>query len=137
MLISVCGKTFPVLLAYVAFLLAKPSQWWFKNTVVSLGGAKCNQLKMGGKNSFNVPVWGDGPGALTIGSQNGLGFTLVARFGIEQILLQARRPDDETLIGNRNVFRSIGSIARETIPTGEDCRIDEQGTILDSDFSRN
>lgn len=98
-------------------------------------GARCNRLKVGPGNRFNVPVRGESPGSLEIGPGNSFGYRPAPRLGSGRILLQGRRSDSEIVIGSHNSFsNNISIISTRKVTIGNDCLIGDQVFIADSDF---
>lgn len=115
------------------FLFAR--RWRYRYWFIMREGARCKSLKMGIGNCFNVPVRGEGKGRLSIGSKNNFGFRLAPLLGSGQILLQARHPESELIIGNENILgHNVSIIAANRIKIGNACRFAEQVQIFDSDF---
>jgi maltose O-acetyltransferase len=92
-------------------------------------------LAIGFGTLFNVPVRGGGQGKLSIGGYNLFGYLDAPMLGRGEILLQARTPEAEIVIGNRNAFsNNISIVANGRIQIGDDCQVGDLVGIFDCDF---
>ncbi len=89
-----------------------------------------------GKNViFHVPVRGGGQGIIQVGNNTNFGFPLAGRLGNGEILLQARTPEAEIIIGRDNWLNNNTSLcAVQNIRIGNLCRIGDFVAIMDADF---
>ncbi|MGA9451194.1 MAG: acyltransferase [Verrucomicrobiia bacterium] len=84
---------------------------------------------------FHVPVMGGGEGTIQVGDHTNLGFRLAGRLGSGEILLQARTPEAEIVIGRDNWLNNNTSLcAVQSIRIGDLCRIGDFVAIMDADF---
>jgi maltose O-acetyltransferase len=129
------GKIMAGLLEFTDRLILTVSRWYYRNCFIFCERVRCRRLKIGSANCFDVPVRGDGSGVLSIGSQNNFGFRPAPLLGNGQILLQARRPESELVIGSRNMFsNNVSIVATKRVIIGNTCRFGDQVVIIDSDF---
>ena len=92
-------------------------------------------LRMGQGVRFEVPVRGGGHGVLVIGQKNCFGYRPAFRLGTGEILLQARDPNAEIIIGHGNSFsNNVCIIANKRISIGNGCRIGDLVAFYDCDF---
>ncbi|MFZ2446303.1 MAG: acyltransferase [Syntrophobacteraceae bacterium] len=106
----------------------------YSKLFVIRGSAGCRRFEVGTGNAFNVPVRGEGPGTLIIGSKNSFGYRPAPRQGSGRILLQARGLGAEIRIGNGCASsNNISIIATQLISIGDDCLIGDNVVITDSD----
>ncbi len=109
------------------------SRWRYMRLQL-LAAPRHQQLVVGARNDFNVPLRVDGEGRLLIGSGNSFGYRLAPMLGNGEILLQARGQAAVLQIGQSNQFSnniSIVSCGRITI--GDRCLIGDQVAIYDCD----
>lgn len=93
------------------------------------------RILLGDQVLFNVPVRGDGCGSIAVGASTAFGYRPATRFGNGEILIQARSPNSEIVIGQRNRFNNnVSIIANERISLGDDCLIGDAVAIMDCDF---
>jgi maltose O-acetyltransferase len=84
---------------------------------------------------FHVPVMGGGQGTIHIGDNTNFGFRLSGRLGSGEILLQARTPEAEIIIGRDSWLNNNSSLcAVQSIRIGNQCRIGDFVAIMDADF---
>ncbi len=85
--------------------------------------------------TFYVPVRGGGRGTVQIGENTNFGLRLAGRLGSGEILLQARTPEAEIIIGRDNWLNNNTSLcAVQSIRIGNFCRIGDLVSIMDTDF---
>lgn len=78
---------------------------------------------------------GGGQGTIHIGDNTNFGFRLAGRLGRGEILLQARTPEAEIIIGRDNWLNNNTSLcAVQSIRIGNLCRIGDFVAIMDADF---
>jgi maltose O-acetyltransferase len=83
---------------------------------------------------FFVPVRGGGQGTLRLGDKTSFGFPLAHRFGSGEIMLQARTPEAEIIIGQKTMFSNNTVLcAVRSIRVGNNCRIGDGVAIVDAD----
>jgi maltose O-acetyltransferase len=84
---------------------------------------------------FHVPVRGGGQGTVQIGDNTNFGFGPAGRLGSGEIMLQARTPEAEIIIGRDNWLNNNTSLcAVQSIRIGNLCRIGDFVAIMDADF---
>jgi acetyltransferase-like isoleucine patch superfamily enzyme len=84
---------------------------------------------------FLVPVRGGGEGTLRVGDKTTFGFPQAYRVGNGEIMLQARTPEAEIVIGQNSAFNNNTVLcAVKSIRVGNRCRIGDFVAIIDSDF---
>jgi maltose O-acetyltransferase len=86
-------------------------------------------------NRFAVPLVINGKGRVQIGRRNSFGFGMAPMLGNGSILIQARTPDAEIVIGERNISsNNIAIVATKSIVIGNGCQIGDLVAIYDTDF---
>jgi maltose O-acetyltransferase len=106
-------------------------RWWF------LFGEKPRHksIELGEGVTFFAPVRGGGQGTIRIGKETKLGFLPAFRFGSGEIMLQARSPEAEIVIGENCWFsNNVELTAARSIKIGNHCLIGQAVSILDADF---
>jgi len=108
---------------------------WLLRQFLWSGKPRHKRLQIGRDVYFSVPVRNDGAGSLVIGKQNSFGCPVSARLGKGEILIQARHPNSEIVIGEGNEFNNnVAIVSNERITIGDRCRIGDQVAIMDCDF---
>ena len=84
---------------------------------------------------FFVPVSGKGQGTIKVGNGTKFGVPFAYRVGDGRIMLQARTPEAEIVIGKNNWFNNNTVLcAMQSIRIGDNCRIGDFVSIIDADF---
>lgn len=110
-------------------------RYWNRRCFQWRESAHHRALAIGNGTLFIVPVRGGGEGKLTIGSYNNFGYLQAPMMGRGEILLQARSPEAEIVIGNRNAFsNNVSIVANGRIQIGDRCQIGDLVGIFDCDF---
>ena len=93
------------------------------------------RIVLGNGVTFFVPIRGGGKGTLLIGNNAVFGFPQSYRVGSGEIMLQARTPESEILVGNDTIINNNSVLcAVRSIRVGNHCRIADMVGIIDSDF---
>ena len=93
------------------------------------------KIELGKGVVFHVPVKGGGQGTIQVGDNTTFGFRLAGRLGNGGILLQARTPEAEIVIGRDTWLNNNTSLcAVQSIRIGNLCRIGDLVSIMDTDF---
>jgi maltose O-acetyltransferase len=109
--------------------------YWNKWTFLATELPYHRSIELGDDITFYVPVRGGGCGSLTIGARTNLGFPLAPRLGSGEIMLQARTPEAEVVIGIENWFNNNAAIiATRRVVIGNGCQIGDYVSVIDSDF---
>lgn len=107
---------------------------WYRRKFLALEKPRHRLVELSEGVVFNVPVRG-GQGTLRIGTNVMLGYSRAHRLGSGEIMLQARLPDAQIIIGDGTVFNNNTVVcAMESITIGERCLIGDSSAIYDSDF---
>ena len=108
---------------------------WYRQRFLFTETPRHRKIDLGKDVIFHVPVMGGGQGTLQIGDNTNFGFRLAGRLGSGEILLQARTPDAEIIIGRNNWLNNNTSLcAVQSIRIGNQCRIGDFVAIMDTDF---
>lgn len=108
---------------------------WYLRRFLWLEKSRHRQLVVGKHVRLNVPVRGEGEGALIIGNGNLFGYRTAARLGTGEILLQARQLGATITIGEANWFsNNVSIVANQQISIGDRCAIGDLASIYDCDF---
>lgn len=108
--------------------------FWYRQRFLWLEGPRHRLLELGKGVAFHVPVKG-GQGTLRIGAGTSFGFHLAHRLGNGEILVQARVPEAEIIIGKGGWISNNALLhSMRSIRIGDDCRIGECAAIYDADF---
>jgi len=123
------------LLRPFGLLHSKAWRAWFRLSFTVNARCQARLLTVGEHVAFNVPVRGDGAGTVHIGSGTSFGFSLAPKVGTGEILIQARTPDAEIVIGTDNFLsNSVTICAVRSIKIGNGCQIGDFVAIYDTDF---
>lgn len=108
---------------------------WYKRSFLFMERPRHRKIVVGKGVVFHVPVRGGGEGTIQIGDNTNLGFHLAGRLGSGAILLQARTPEAEIVIGDDGWLNNSTSLcAVQSIRIGDRCRIGDLVAIMDTDF---
>jgi len=108
---------------------------WYRRRFLFTEMPRHKKIELGKGVVFHVPVKGGGRGTIRVGDHTSLGFRLAGRLGSGEILLQARAPEAEIIIGRDNWFSNNTSLcAVQSIRIGDLCRIGDLVAIMDADF---
>lgn len=108
---------------------------WYRRRFLITETPGHRKLDLGKNVIFHVPVSGGGQGTIHIGDNTNFGFRLAGRLGSGEILLQARTPEAEIIIGCDNWLNNNTSLcAVRSIRIGNLCRIGDFVAIMDADF---
>ncbi len=108
---------------------------WHRQWFLITETPRHRKIELGKNVIFHVPVMGGGEGTIHIGDNTNFGFRLAGRLGSGEILLQARTPEAEIVIGRDNWLNNNTSLcAVQSIRIGNLCRIGDFVAILDADF---
>lgn len=108
---------------------------WYKRWFLFTEKPSHRKIVVGKGVVFQVPVQGGGEGTIQIGDNTNLGFRLAGRLGSGAILLQARTPEAEIVIGEDSWLNNNASLcAVQSIRIGNQCRIGDFVAIMDADF---
>ena len=109
-------------------------RWWLWR-FLALDSRTHEEIRVGAHPRFYVPVRANGEGRITIGDNNVFGFPLSHRLGNGEILLQARTPEAEIVLGSDNMINNNCAIyCTQQVLIGNSCLLGEQVGIYDSDF---
>ncbi|QHI68086.1 acyltransferase [Tichowtungia aerotolerans] len=93
------------------------------------------QFLMGKECRLQVPLKVNGKGRTKIENQVRLGYHLAPKTGRGEILIQARTPESEIIIGKGTALsNNIALISCSKISIGTNCNIGDQVSIYDTDF---
>jgi len=108
---------------------------WFRFWFVLRETPRHKKIDLASGVQFFVPIKGGGRGKIVVGENSKFGFPLAFRFGNGNIMLQARSPEAEIIIGRNNWFSNNSSLcAMKRIQIGDDCRIGDCVAMVDTDF---
>ncbi|HVU07470.1 MAG TPA: acyltransferase [Verrucomicrobiae bacterium] len=108
---------------------------WHRRKFIFIERPRHKKIELGTNIVFFVPVRGGGKGVLRVGNGTKFGFPMTFRLGNGEILLQAREPDAEIVIGENNLFsNNIALCAVRNIQIGDNCLIGDSVSVVDADF---
>jgi acetyltransferase-like isoleucine patch superfamily enzyme len=108
---------------------------WYRGKFLFSERPRHQRIELGEAVVFLVPVRGGGQGTLQVGDKTTFGFPLAHRLGSGEIMLQARTPDAEIVIGQNTIFSNNTVLcAVRSIRIGNFCRIGDGVSIADADF---
>ena len=108
---------------------------WYRWSFLFAERPRHRRIELGRDVAFLVPVRGGGQGSLRIGKGTSFGFPLAFRIGSGEIMLQARNPEAEIVIGENTVFSNNSVLcAVQSIRVGNQCRIGDSVSVIDADF---
>lgn len=108
---------------------------WYRQWFLITETPRHRKITLGKGVIFHVPVMGGGEGTIQVGDHTNFGFRLAGRLGSGEILLQARTPEAEIVIGRDNWLNNNTSLcAVQSIRIGDLCRIGDFVAIMDADF---
>jgi maltose O-acetyltransferase len=108
---------------------------WYRQSFLLKERPRHRSIELGRDVAFLVPVRGGGQGTIRVGDKTSFGFPLANRAGSGEIMLQARTPEAEIIIGQDTMFNNNTVLcAVQSIRVGNRCRIGDFVTIVDADF---
>ena len=108
---------------------------WYRRWFLITEKPRHRKIDLGKGVIFHVPVSGGGQGSIHVGDNTNFGFRLAGRLGNGGILLQARTPEAEIIIGRDSWLNNNTSLcAVQSIRVGNLCRIGDFVAIMDADF---
>ena len=123
------------LIQHPAYCLGRLRQEWRRCWFLWTERRHLRRLELGRNVTFYVSLRGGGSGSIRIGDGNKFGWPAAPRLGAGEIMVQARSPESEIIIGERNAFsNNVAIVANERITVGNDCQIGDLVAIYDCDF---
>jgi maltose O-acetyltransferase len=108
---------------------------WYRQAFLFKERPRHRNIELGHAVTFLVPVRGGGQGTIRVGDRTSFGFPLAYRVGTGEIMLQARTPEAEIVIGQNTVFNNNTVLcAVQSIRIGNRCLIGDFVAIMDADF---
>lgn len=109
--------------------------FWHRQRFLFTEIPRHKRIELGQNVEFFVPMKGGGEGTLSVGDGTKFGVRNAYRAGKGEIMLQARLPATEIVIGKNNWFNNNTVLcAMQSIKIGDNCRIGDFVSIIDADF---